>query len=260
MILTDFHIHTPFCDGKSTAEETVNAAIALGLSKIGFSGHSFAPFDREYSMSEDGTVKYFEEITALKEKYKDKIQILCGIEWDLLSDEPKLPFDYRIGSVHYLKLGDEIITVDSGKEILINAAKKYFGGDMLSLVEEYYRCVARFKDKNIDIIGHFDIITKLNRDNCLFDSESPRYIGAALNACDALLIKNIPFEINTGAISRGYTKSPYPADFILKHIKEKGGSVVFNSDAHHKDNLCFEFEKWCKFLGEKEILPNIVTL
>ena len=46
MILTDFHTHTRFCDGKNTAEEMVNAAIRLGLSKIGFSCHSFTPFDR----------------------------------------------------------------------------------------------------------------------------------------------------------------------------------------------------------------------
>lgn len=260
MILTDFHTHTQFCDGKSTAEEMVNAALSMGLEKIGFSGHSFAPFDKDYSMSEEGTVEYFKEINALKEKYKGKIQILCGIELDLFSEEPKLPFDYRIGSVHYLKLGDEIITVDAGKEILIKAAKKYFGGDMLSLTEEYYRCVAEFKDRDIDIIGHIDLITKLNKDNCLFDANSPRYKTAALNACDALLSKNIPFEINTGAISRGYTNHPYPADFILKHIKEKGGSVIFNSDAHHCDNLCYEFGKWYKILSEKGILPKIVTL
>ncbi len=260
MILTDFHTHTYICDGKNTAEEMVNAALSMGLEKIGFSGHSFAPFDKDYSMSEEGTVEYFKEINALKEKYKDKIQILCGIELDLLSDEPKLPFDYRIGSVHYLKLKGEIITVDAGKEILIKAADKHFGGDMLSLAEEYYRCVAEFKNRDIDIIGHIDLITKLNKDNCLFDANSPRYKTAALNACDALLSKNIPFEINTGAISRGYKDSPYPADFILKHIKEKGGSVIFNSDAHHCDNLCYEFGKWYKILSEKGILPKIVTL
>lgn len=260
MILTDFHTHTYICDGKNTAEEMVNAALSMGLEKIGFSGHSFTPFDRDYSMSEEGTVKYFEEINALKEKYKDKIQILCGIELDLLSEEPKLPFDYRIGSVHYLKLGDEIITVDAGKEILIKAADKHFGGDMLSLAEEYYRCVAEFKNRDIDIIGHIDLITKLNKDNCLFDPDCPRYKNAALNACDALLPKNIPFEINTGAISRGYQDSPYPADFILEHIKEKGGSVIFSSDAHHKDNLCFQFDKWHKILEDKGILPLVITL
>ena len=58
MILTDFHTHTQVCDGKNTAEEMVSAALSMGLEKIGFSGHSFTPFDRDYSMSEEGTEKY----------------------------------------------------------------------------------------------------------------------------------------------------------------------------------------------------------
>ena len=260
MILSDFHTHTFFCDGKNSPEEMVVAAIDKGFEKIGISGHSFTPFDRNYSMSEEGTQDYFNEITALKEKYKNKIQVLCGIEWDLLSKEPTLPFDYRIGSVHYLKCGDEFVTVDSKAEILKKAAEKYFGGDVLSLVEEYYKSLANFKNKNIDIIGHIDLITKTNKNGCLFDTDCARYKTAALNTVDALLEKKIPFEINTGAISRGYTVQPYPADFILKHIKEKGGTVIFNSDAHSKENIGFELEKWHKILSEKGVLPTVVTL
>ena len=260
MILSDFHTHTTYCDGKSTVEEMVLTAIEKGFEKLGISGHSYAAFDKDYSMSIEGTREYFAEITALKEKYKDKIQILCGIELDLVSEEPELPFDYRIGSVHYLKCGDEYVSVDAKAEILKAAADKYFGGDMLSLVEQYYKKVAEFKDKEIDVIGHIDLITKTNKNGCLFDTNCPRYKAAAIGAVDALLSKNVPFEINTGAISRGYTQTPYPADFILAHIKEKGGTVIFNSDAHHKDNIGFELDKWYKILSEKDVLPKVVTL
>ncbi len=260
MILSDFHIHSEFCDGKSTLEETVEKAIEMGLEKIGFSGHSYTFFEESYSMKKEGTKDYFRRVNELKIKYKDKIQILCGIELDLFSDEPDLPFDYRIGSAHYLKLGDEYVPVDWKAEFLTEAAEKYFGGDMLSLTEEYYKTVALFKNKKIDIIGHLDLITKLNGENKLFNPDCHRYKTAALNAVNALLTKNIPFEINTGAISRGYAKSPYPADFLLSYIKEKGGSVIFSSDAHHCDNLCFQFDKWHKILSDKGILPPVVTL
>lgn len=260
MILSDFHVHSTFCDGKSTLEETIEKAIGMGLHKIGFSGHAYTFFDEQYSMKKQGTAEYFEKIQQLKEKYKDKIQILCGIELDLFSSGPDLDFDYRIGSVHYLKCGDEFVTVDSKAEILKEAARKHFGGDMLSLVEEYYKNVAEYKDKNVDIIGHLDLVTKTNKNGCLFDTNCARYKTAVLNTVDALLPKNVPFEINTGAISRGYTEAPYPAEFILKYIKEKGGSVIFNSDAHHCDNLCFELDKWYKIFKEKGVLPNVVTL
>ena len=40
MIKANFHTHTTYCDGKNTPEEMVQAAIALGMTAIGFSGHS----------------------------------------------------------------------------------------------------------------------------------------------------------------------------------------------------------------------------
>ena len=45
MIDRDLHIHTTFCDGKNSAEEMVLAAIDRGLKTIGFSSHSYLPFD-----------------------------------------------------------------------------------------------------------------------------------------------------------------------------------------------------------------------
>ena len=40
MIKENFHTHTQFCDGKSTAEEMLLSAIDKGFSALGFSGHS----------------------------------------------------------------------------------------------------------------------------------------------------------------------------------------------------------------------------
>ena len=68
MILADFHTHTTYCDGKNTPEEMVRAAIAKGMTKIGFSGHSHTAFDESYCMSTEGTEAYRQEIAALKEK------------------------------------------------------------------------------------------------------------------------------------------------------------------------------------------------
>ena len=86
MILRDFHVHSTYCDGKSTLEETVLAAIEKGIRHLGFSGHSYTPFDEGYCMSPSDTKRYVAEIKTLKEKYKDKIKIYCGIEKDVFSD------------------------------------------------------------------------------------------------------------------------------------------------------------------------------
>ena len=61
-----------------------------------------------------------------------------------------------------------------------------------------------------DIVGHFDLLTKFNERRCFFDEESPAYRRAALRAMEALVAAGKIFEVNTGAISRGYRSTPYP--------------------------------------------------
>ena len=82
MILSDLHVHTIFSDGKNTPEEMVRAAISKGMTKIGFSDHSYTSYDESYCMSREGTAVYRKVIAGLKEKYRDQIEILCGIEQD----------------------------------------------------------------------------------------------------------------------------------------------------------------------------------
>ncbi len=239
----DLHIHSTFSDGKNTPEEIILAAIEKGIETIGFSDHSYTFFDESYCISKDKIENYKQEINALKEKYKDKIKVLCGIEQDYYSEEPTDDYDYVIGSVHYVKIEDEFIPIDANREALVAAAQKYFDGDLISLAEEYFKTVSQIVEKtNCDIIGHFDLIRKFNEGNKLFDENSPRYRKAATDTAKALLKFGRKFEINTGAISRGYRTTPYPSKEILELILNNNGKVVFSSDSHRKDTLCNHFE------------------
>lgn len=243
MTRADYHVHTTHCDGKSTAEETVKRAIELGLETVGFSGHGHTPFDTHYCMSGDAR-EYRAELLSLRGKYKGKIEILCGVERDLYGAAAPWA-EYSIGSVHYMRIEGEYVAVDETPEILCAAAQKYFGGDMLSLCEVYFEHVGRVAgDLHPDIIGHFDLISKFNEREKLFDEHDPRYIAAWKKAADKLIPHGIPFEINTGAISRGCTSRPYPSEAQIKYIAENGGRFILTSDCHSAENLCFEFSKW----------------
>lgn len=249
MILEDFHVHTNLCDGRDTAENMVIAAIDKGMTRLGFSGHSYTSFDLSFCMSQENTIEYQNQITELKEKYKDKIEILCGLEQDYFSDEPQFSPDYIIGSVHYVKCGDNILSVDESEEIFVRIANEFYGGDYYSLAEDYFLLVGDVVRKtNADIIGHFDLITKFNEKNKLFDTQNPRYIKAARDAIDKLIPYGKPFEINTGAISRGYRTEAYPENSLLSYIKEKGGKVILSSDSHTRATLCYEFSKYEKIV------------
>lgn len=244
----DLHNHTTFCDGSNTAEEMVVAAIEKGLKTLGFSGHAYTSVDGDYTMSLDGEEKYKAEICALKEKYKGKIEILCGIEQDYFSDFEPQGYDYVIGSVHSVKKDGKYYSVDHSQEYLLNAIKD-FGGDFIEFCETYFELVAKIYEKTkCDIIGHFDLCSKFNGDgNKYFDETDPRYVRAGEKAILNLLKSGKPFEINTGAIHRGYRSIPYPAPHFLRFIYQNGGKVILSSDSHSTKTLCYEFDKWKSF-------------
>ena len=261
MIFEDFHVHTNFCDGNNSAEEMVRAAIDLKMKRLGFSGHGYTAFDEEYCMSRENTLRYVDEIAALKEKYKDKIEIFCGVEMDYYTEEPLFDADYVIGSVHYVKKENRYLPVDMSEERFRLAAEELFDGDMYALAESYFDAVGDVARKtNADIIGHFDLISKFNEGNKLFDAQNPRYVKVAKRAIDKLLPYNKPFEINTGAISRGYRTMPYPDVPMLEYIFKNGGRVVLSSDSHSVDTLCFKFEEYermAREIGFKEFTLKI---
>lgn len=248
-MLYNYHTHTTYCDGKDAPEEMVKKAIELGLSELGFSGHPYTAFDTEPCMTREGTEQYKREITQLKEKYRDKIKILLGIEQDYYCKEPTDDYDYVLGSVHYLFKGDDCIIIDYSKEHLQKAVDKHYGGDIYSLIEDYYALVGDVYNKTrCDIIGHFDLIEKFNGDGTFFDRNHPRYIAAWRSAAQKLLKTPAVVEINTGGISRGYIDFPYPSKEIIDFFKSNGKKLIFSSDCHNKDFLLCGYNDVKKYL------------
>ena len=89
---------------------------------------------------------------------------------------------------------------------------------------------------------------KYNEDESFFSFTDERYIKMACDAIDALSQKI--FEVNTGAIARGYRKTPYPEKHLLQYMKEKGIKICLNSDCHNAEYLD------CAFSLSKEIIES----
>ena len=253
----NLHTHTNFCDGKNSAEEMVEAAISLGCEGIGFSGHSFIEGEDYWTMTQKGVYDYVREIGRIKEKYKDKIEVLLGIEYDVLSDVDISLFDYVIGSVHFVSGKDGIIPVDLYKDELKNAIDRNFDGDVYSFCEDYYNKLSTVYEKtNCDIVGHFDLVMKFNENGELFDVNNKRYKEMAFACLDTLVKKDLIFEINTGAISRGYRTKPYPYDYILRRMVELGAKITLTTDCHSTGAiLCFydEAVEYARSCGVREL-------
>ena len=180
-LLSSVHVHTKLCDGKNTLEELALSAWKAGLKTLGFSGHSHTPHDIEYCMTNARTQLYRAQVAKLKERYAGKLDILCGLEWDLYSDDDPAAYDYWIGSAHYVKgpKTGKYYEIDWREADLAACIQDDFDGDGLAVVETYFANVAAVAAKKPTILGHFDLIKKVNGSGKFFDESDPRYTAAA---------------------------------------------------------------------------------
>jgi histidinol-phosphatase (PHP family) len=133
----------------------------------------------------------------------------------------------------------------------------------------YYEQVGNIvKKTECDIIGHFDLVTKFNEKLPvqIVGTADPRYMTAWMDAVDRIFEDTAElrksgkpnrletlgiltagdkpvFEINTGAMAKGYRTAPYPAPDQIKYIRNKGGILFLSSDSHSTDTICYGFEK-----------------
>ena len=240
------HSHSTLCDGRNSLEEMASAAFSAGIKHMGFSGHVHTPIDYdEGNVLPMGGEEYRSRCAEMKKLYAGKMEILCGLEWDLCSDEPVWDgLDYWIGSVHNLRdsRSGKYYSIDWNREMFRSCRDEAFGGDSLAVVKAYYDEVARVAEMKPDVLGHIDLITKLNGDGGLFDEKSREYTEAALRALEHADPETTLMEINTGAVARGYRSEVYPAQFLLRRWRDMGGRVIISSDAHSCDKLLFGYE------------------
>lgn len=253
LIKSNVHTHTTFCDGKDSMEDMVRTAIAMGFDTLGLSFHSYTPFDPTYCIRD--YYAYMQEFDRVKERYKDDICLLNGVELDLYGERPSL-CDYVIGSVHYFRMGDRYFPVDHSARGLEKVIEKIFAGDAYAAVEQFYAQVKELAAKvQPDVYGHFDLITCFNADGGFFDEGNTRYRHAALSAADSLKPGSV-VEINLGRLFRG-KGGMYPSPWLVQELDARGCRFILSSDAHKKEALGFMFDETCaelKKLGVKSLV------
>ena len=254
------HTHSVFCDGKDTLEQMVQTAIEKGFDSIGFSGHSYMDIYSEFSMNDEKAAAYKSEVQRLQQVYGDRIRIFCGLEKDNYTEASTEGYDYLIGSVHSVRYGEHLLFIDWTAEKAWNAIRNVFGGDGIAYAKAYFDAVADLPNHgNFDILGHFDLVTKfIEKEPEMFDTTDPAYRKAAIDAAEALVGKVKYFEVNTGAISRGYRTTPYPDPFIIKEMKRLGFGAIISSDCHDRNFLDCGYEEAKQLLKEAGFTEHYV--
>ncbi len=248
---SSLHNHTVFCDGKSTPWQMLESAFKEGITDLGFSRHSDYAFFCGDRPSEDEYIKAIEE---LKKANPYPVKVYLGVEEDLFAPVDKGKYEYTIGSTHHFEKEGKRYPIDHTAEDLERALEEFFGGNALSLAEQYYSQVLACAKKKPTVLGHFDLIRKCG--GKIVDFNSPKYLSLALDCASACVSEGVVFEVNYGAIPRKKLNSPYPSDEILSYIIGKGGKVTLSTDCHDANQIAFglcEGEEKLRLLGAKEL-------
>ena len=244
MIRQNLHAHSTWDDGVNSLEEMALAASAAGLSSLGFSVHTPMPYNDgwDWTIAPERLTDYIAEVRRLKNEFCGRISIYCGAEWEMLSQVSLEAFEYVIGSIHHISYSGIDYSVDAAAGETQRCLTEAFNGDADVAAEVYfaqYELLA--KVAKVDIVGHFDLLTKFDETEHYYDSDSPRFRAAALRAMDSLVAAEKIFEINTGAIARGYRTTPYPSRALLKELQRRGGRIAISADAHSAAHIAFWF-------------------
>ncbi len=244
---TDYHIHTTYSDGRQGPEASIEAAVKKGFAEIGFSDHlNLAGEHLVWCMDHGRLPEYAAHILRLKKEHDD-IAVRLGIELDYLPGMEKemerlissVPFDYVIGSVHYL--GKE--TVDLGPEF-------YLGKDLDMIYENYFNLVCEAAASGFfDIIAHPDLV----RIHGFFPEIDLSYLYSMIAA--AFERHNVAIELNTNGRNKPL-QDFYPDRRYLSVFADHGVPVCVNSDAHFPERIGQYFDEGYDLLrraGYKEM-------
>jgi histidinol-phosphatase (PHP family) len=220
-------------------EEQIQKAISIGLQEIAFTDHVDYDYpDQKFPFMIDYD-KYLITFSNLKNKYKQDIDIVLGIEIgfqshvvnkinNLLSN---YPFDFIICSTH---VADRLDLYNGdffkGKEQK-NAYLRYF--------EVVLDCVKAYQ--NYDVFGHLDYIVRYGNYPCKQLSYYD-YKDIVDSILKTLIENGHGIEINTSGY-RYKLNQTHPQLDILKRYKELGGEIItIGSDAHKTQDLCSHFD------------------
>ncbi len=241
MLLSTPHAHTTYVDGRSTAREMVEMAIAKGFVSFGLSEHAE---DGIFGLSIEDEQAYRAEARALQAEYADRIRMWVGMERDSIGIFDRENYDYVLGSVHYVPHGDELVAVDGDTDRILRCIKEEYGGDPLRYAAKYFERLADYICAyRPQIIGHFDLPRKWNAKLHLFDTESPAYRRIAIEALERMAETGALLEVNSGAIARGYMDDVYPEQFELEYWRKLGGRAIVGSDCHLAKDLDTGYDK-----------------
>ncbi len=233
----DYHMHTPLCR-HAVGEPTELAAQAVksGLKEIGFSDHAPMPRDDfdDWRMKAADLAGYVARVEQARRDHPNLV-IKLAIEVDYLPGcedwirdlAARHPWDYLIGSVHYIS---ESWAIDNPATL-----SEWQKRDPMEVWTAYFERLTMAADSGLfNIIGHADLCKKFSiypKADCtrLFQGflHAARRSGAAI-------------ELNTAGLRKD-CREIYPSPRIVHLAAQVGVPITFGSDAHAPGEVGLNF-------------------
>ncbi len=227
---TNYHTHTTRCNhAYGTDEEYVIKAIEGGYKVLGFSDHAPIPiysFENErIRMKKNEMQEYVDSILALKEKYKNQIEIYVGLECEYFPDRvewfKKLKEDYKLD---YLILGNHFHR--------FCVSETYYGNFSYcndQVIEFYLDDLHQgIKSGIYDMVAHPDLFMRSYRRN------DEKAFAAFEQICLWSIEYDIPLEYNLNGLK---ISSFYPNEELFKIAGKHGCKVIMNGDTHNPEDF-----------------------
>lgn len=235
----DYHVHSNFSgDCSVKPEKIIMNAIECGLEEICFTDHIDydcldLPEKFEFDIDE-----YFKELSLLREKYKNEINIKIGVEIGLQAHVldrcsefvRKGDFDFVIASFHTHKNCDIYFT-----DVLFRKTPHEVLSEYL---DEIIYALNNYDDYSV--IGHLDLLKRYNIEINNLDIEN--YIDKYTEIFKILIKKGKGIEINTSGL-RQDIGIQFPDKSLLELYKKVGGEIItLGSDTHGTTTLMYKFD------------------
>jgi len=256
----DCHMHTLFSDGSADVAAMISGAAARGMAHIAITDHMPLPFRNRYAMDPDAIAAYQSEIRAARETCSDEIQVLVGIEMELLPGFEEWTgkilsagWDYTIGSVHGMGRGGDFGIVNGTLNEFQRMLTETFAGEIRALVGQYYRQMTTLIRSGLfQTVGHLDVVKKHNADSRFFSEDADWYRDLVLETLDRAAESGMQVEINTAGFGHP-VQAPYPSPWIIRACRDRGIALVMASDAHRPQDIGRYFDRITGIGPGKEI-------
>lgn len=242
-MLADLHTHTLFSfDGKpdATPKNLAERALQQGLTHLAITDHCdiacelaglYQPLDKEAA---------FSALSALKEEYRGRLEILVGIELGQAHHCPdearalleRYPYDIVLGSLHNLENERDFYFFDFSA-IDDAAAHAYF--DRV-LTESMQLC----DFEGIRVITHLTYMDRYMR-RAGKELDTTPHLSRLQALFDKIVQKGLVLELNTSTLGDGFGM---PTEELLSLYRACGGRrVCLGSDAHTPTCIAQHFKE-----------------